>query len=69
MRAVFDLMSENLESSLVVSEILKNAQADWDTDPRKTRRVRIQLISALDGNELMADRIIDIAKRHREFTG
>lgn len=32
-RAVFDLMSENLEYSLVVSEILKNAQADWETDP------------------------------------
>ena len=68
-RAVFDLLSENLEFSLTVSEILKNAQADWETDPRKTRRVRIQLMSALDGNELMADRIIDIAKRHREFTG
>jgi type I restriction enzyme R subunit len=68
-RAVFDLLSEDLESSLVVSEILKNAQADWEIDPRKTRRVRIQLISALDGDELMADRIVDIAKRHREFTG
>ena len=68
-RAVFDLLSESLESTLEVSEILKNAQADWETDPRKTRRVRIQLISALDGDELMADRIVDIAKRHHEFTG
>lgn len=67
-RAVFDLLSGDLSSSLEVSEILKNAQADWEIDLRKTRRVKVQLINALVGDELMADRIIDIAKRHHEFT-
>ena len=68
-RAIYDILSENLSSSLEVSGIFKNAQADWEIDNRKTRRVRLALINSLHGDELMADRIIDIAKRHREFTG
>ena len=68
-RAIFDILSEDLDSSLEVSEILKNAQADWEIDVRKTRMVRLALINILHGDELIADRIIDIARRHREFTG
>jgi len=68
-RAIYDILSEDLEISTEVSEILKNAQADWVSDPRKTRLVRLALINILNGNDLMADRIIDIAKRHSEFTG
>jgi type I restriction enzyme R subunit len=65
-RAIFDILSEKLDISSEVVEILKNAQADWESDTRKTRRVRLALINVLN-DELMADRIIDIAKRHDEF--
>jgi type I restriction enzyme R subunit len=66
-RAIYDILSENLDPSLEVIEILRNAQADWETDSRKTRIVRLALITTLHGDDLMADRIIDIAKRHDEF--
>jgi type I restriction enzyme R subunit len=65
-RAIFDILSEKLDISREIVEILKNAQADWESDTRKTRRVRLALINVLN-DELMADRIIDIAKRHDEF--
>ena len=66
-RAVYDILSEDLNLSERVVEVLRNAQADWETDSRKTRRVRLDLLDILSGDELMADRIIDIAKRHDEF--
>jgi type I restriction enzyme R subunit len=66
-RAVYDILSEDLNLSERVVEVLRNAQADWETDSRKTRRVRLDLLDILSGDELMADRIIDIAMRHDEF--
>ena len=66
-RAIFDILSEELEISSEVVEILKNAQADWEVSPQKTRKVRLALLEVLKNDELMADRIIDIAKRHDEF--
>jgi type I restriction enzyme, R subunit len=66
-RAMYDILNENLETSTKVVEILRNAQADWEIDPRKTKNARSKLLNILDNDELMADRIIDIAKRHDEF--
>ena len=67
-RAIFEMLGEDEElSKTVLDAISTSRQEGWIYHPIKTRFVRKALLEALN-DELIADKILDIAKRHHEFT-
>ena len=67
-RAIFEMLGEDEELSKTVLDSIETSRQDgWIYHPIKTRFVRKALLEALN-DELIADKILDIAKRHHEFT-
>lgn len=67
-RAIFEMLGEDENlAKKALGAIESSRQDGWTYHPMKTRFVRKALCDVIN-DELMADKIIDIAKRHHEFT-
>ena len=67
-RALYDNLEKNEPLALRVHEAaLESRQDDWRNNVIKTRRVRTALKTALDGDEIRTDAILELVKNQYEY--
>lgn len=66
MGAIYDQLDHNVDMTIIVNKVLMDAQDGWRSNHMKSRRLRSELLDALNDEELV-EKIIEVAKHYENY--